>query len=156
MIRRNLLLDTSVLIGWLSEPDRLKPETAALIADPATAINGSVVNLWEMQITSRLGKPDLTMPLGAIHDWIVNQEGWALLPVRWPHIRRLNVLDCPYKDPFDRLLIAQALGEQVRCTRSTCSVDGLCAVARLGAVAASSITGPTDQRRSRGSRWQMT
>ena len=82
-----------------------------MIADPATAINGSVVNLWEMQITSRLGKPDLTMPLGAIHDWIVNQEGWALLPVCWPHIRRLAVLACPYKDPFDRLLIAQALGK---------------------------------------------
>ncbi len=119
MSGRNLLLDTSVLIWWLSEPDRLKPETAALIADPANAISCSVVNLWEIQIKSRLGKLDLTMPLGTIHDWIVDQEGWALLPVRWPHIRRLDVLPSPHKDPFDRLLIAQALEEQL----SLVSVD---------------------------------
>lgn len=119
MSSRGLLLDTSVLIWWLSEPERLSPKTAALIADPGHAISCSVVNLWEIQIKSRLGKLDLVMPLAEIHDWIVDQEGWALLPVRWPHIRRLDALPSPHKDPFDRLLIAQALEEQL----SLVSVD---------------------------------
>ena len=119
MSASRLLLDTSVLIWWLSEPDRLKPDTTALIADPGNTISCSVVNLWEIQIKSRLGKLDLAMPLSAIHDWIVDQEGWALLPVHWAHIRRLDALPSPHKDPFDRLLIAQALEEQL----SLVSVD---------------------------------
>ncbi len=113
MSTERLLLDTSVLIWWLSEPDRLRPETAGLIAEPSNVITCSVVNLWEIQIKSRLGKLDLVRPLEAVHDWIVEQEGWALLPVRWPHIRRLDALPSLHKDPFDRLLIAQALEEQL-------------------------------------------
>lgn len=41
------------------------------------------------------------------------QEGWLLLPVQWPHIRRLDQLPVPHKDPFDRLLIAQAIEENL-------------------------------------------
>ena len=67
MSSQGLLLDTSVLIWWLSEPERLSPQTAALIADPGYAISCSVVNLWEIQIKSRLGKLDLVMPLAEIH-----------------------------------------------------------------------------------------
>lgn len=113
------MLDTSILIWWLSEPERLRPATADLIADPDNAISCSVVNLWEIQIKTQLGKLDLAMPLAAIHDWMVDQEGWALLPVRWPHIDRLDRLPLLHKDPFDRLLIAQAMEEQL----SLVSVD---------------------------------
>ncbi len=68
------MLDTSILIWWLSEPERLGSATADLIADPGNAISCSVVNLWEIQIKTQLGKLDLAMPLAAIHDWIVDQE----------------------------------------------------------------------------------
>jgi PIN domain nuclease of toxin-antitoxin system len=54
-----LLLDTSVLIWWLAEPNRLGPTASAAIAEPANQIYCSVVNLWEIQIKVKLGKLDL-------------------------------------------------------------------------------------------------
>jgi len=107
------LLDTSVLIWWLAEPSRLSATASHCIADPGNQICCSVVNLWEIQIKVKLGKLDLELPLPEIHRWIVDQEGWLLLPVHWPHIRRLDQLPVPHKDPFDRLLIAQAVEENL-------------------------------------------
>ena len=104
-------LDTSVLIWWLAEPARLSSAATSCIADPENQICCSVVNLWEIQIKVKLGKLDLDLPLAEIHRWVVEQEGWLLLPVQWPHIRRLDQLPVPHKDPFDRLLIAQAVEE---------------------------------------------
>jgi PIN domain nuclease of toxin-antitoxin system len=104
-------LDTSVLIWWLAEPARLSSAATSCIADPENQISCSVVNLWEIQIKVKLGKLDLDLPLAEIHRWVVEQEGWLLLPVQWPHIRRLDQLPVPHKDPFDRLLIAQAVEE---------------------------------------------
>lgn len=57
------LLDTSVLIWWLAEPSRLSSAATSCIADPGNQICCSVVNLW------------------GIHRWVVEQEGWLLLPV---------------------------------------------------------------------------
>ena len=110
------LLDTSVLIWWLAEPSRLSATATSCIADPDRQICCSVVNLWEIQIKAKLGKLDLNLPLPEIHRWIVEQEGWLLLPVQWPHIRRLRRMDqlpAAHKDPFDRLLIAQAVEENL-------------------------------------------
>jgi len=107
------LLDTSVLIWWLAEPARLSSAATGCIADPANQICCSVVNLLEIQIKVKLGKLDLDLPLAEIHLWIVDQEGWLLLPVQWPHIRRLDQLPVPHKDPFDRLLIAQAVEDNL-------------------------------------------
>jgi PIN domain nuclease of toxin-antitoxin system len=107
------LLDTSILIWWLAEPERLNPTISATIANPDLQICCSVVNLWEIQIKSHLGKLDMSLPLPQIHAWIVEHEGWELLPVRWPHVRQLDGLPWVHKDPFDRLLIAQALEERL-------------------------------------------
>jgi PIN domain nuclease of toxin-antitoxin system len=107
------LLDTSVLIWWLAEPSRLSSAATSCIADPEHRIFCSVVNLWEIQIKVKLGKLDLDLPLPEIHRWVVDQEGWLLLPVQWPHIRCLDQLPVPHKDPFDRLLIAQAVEENL-------------------------------------------
>jgi len=107
------LLDTSVLIWWLAEPSRLSAKATGCIADPDNQICCSVVNLWEIQIKVKLGKLDLELPLPEIHRWVVEQEGWLLLPVQWPHIRRLDQLPAAHKDPFDRLLIAQAVEENL-------------------------------------------
>jgi len=118
---KGFLLDTSVLIWWLAEPSRLSSAATSCIANPENQICCSVVNLWEIQIKVKLGKLDLDLPLTEIHRWVVEQEGWSLLPVEWPHIRRLNQLPAAHKDPFDRLLIAQAVEE----TLTLVSVDPL-------------------------------
>ena len=113
MSGKGFLLDTSVLIWWLAEPARLSTTATSCIADPANQISCSVVNLWEIQIKVKLGKLDLDLPLAEIHHWIVDQESWLLLPVQWPHIRRLDQLPVPHKDPFDRILVAQATVEGI-------------------------------------------
>jgi PIN domain nuclease of toxin-antitoxin system len=106
-----LLLDTNVLIWWLAELTRLSSAATSCIADPENQICCSVVNLWEIQIKLKLAKLDLDLSLTEIHRWVVQQEGWSLLPVQWPHIRRLDELPVARKDPFDRLLTAQAAEE---------------------------------------------
>ena len=102
-----------MLIWWLAEPSRLSSTATRCIADPENQICCSVVNLWEIQIKVKLGKLDLELPLPDIHLWVVEQEGWLLLPVQWPHIRRLDQLPVAHKDPFDRLLIAQAVEDNL-------------------------------------------
>jgi PIN domain nuclease of toxin-antitoxin system len=72
-----------------------------------------VVNLWEIQIKASLGKLDLRLPLADVHAWIMEREQWKLLPVRWEHIQVLDDLPSPHRDPFDRLLVAQAIAERL-------------------------------------------
>jgi PIN domain nuclease of toxin-antitoxin system len=107
---RRFLLDTSILIWWLAEPDRLNPTISATIANPAHQICCSVVNLWEIQIKSHLGKLDMSLPLPQIHAWIVEHEGWELLPVHWPHVRQLERLTLVSADQLIRRYPVPFLG----------------------------------------------
>jgi PIN domain nuclease of toxin-antitoxin system len=84
------LLDTRVLIWWLAEPSRLSSTATRCIAAPVNQICCSVVNFREIQIQVKLGKLDLDLLLLEIRRWVVDQQGWLLLPVQWPHILRLD------------------------------------------------------------------
>ena len=83
----------------------------AILRDPASILLFSVVGVWEMQIKIQLGKLRVTRPLA---DSIENEQttnGMALLPISLEHIYALDRLPAHHRDPFDRLLIAQALHE---------------------------------------------
>ena len=102
-----LLLDTHAFIAWDSDPDRLSPAALAALGDPAHEVWLSVISVWEMVIKSQLGKLTLRLPLGAI----VRQQqanGLRILPVTLEHALAVEVLPPIHRDPFDRLLIAQA------------------------------------------------
>jgi len=106
-----LLLDTHTFLWWDSAPDRLSATILALCRDPSVLLFLSLVSLWEIQIKSSLGKLPLALPLVKIVRDQQTQHGLQILPITPDHIYALDRLPLHHKDPFDRLLIAQALTE---------------------------------------------
>lgn len=103
-----LLLDTHTLLWWATDRARLSPAALAVCEDASNVLLLSVVSVWEMQIKAQLGKLTLTIPLATLIDREVNTNGMTLLPVELEHVLALDTLPAYHKDPFDRLLIAQA------------------------------------------------
>jgi len=106
------LLDTHTFIWWDSDPARLSPAAQAVIQDPANSITPSVVSVWEILIKSDLGKLTLARPLREI---LGRQQanGILILAVSLEHVLQLESLPRPHKDPFDRLMAAQAAVEEM-------------------------------------------
>lgn len=103
-----VLLDTSALIWWLSDSPRLQTEARAMISDPGNEILVSVVSLWEIAIKVRIGK--LQAQIEEIENQ-VEREGFRRLAIQLAHLRTLMSLPQHDRDPFDHLLIAQAIDE---------------------------------------------
>jgi PIN domain nuclease of toxin-antitoxin system len=108
-----LLLDTHILIGWVDEPKKLPVHLYTTLEDGANSLFISVASAWEMQIKYQLGKLKFQQPLPQL---IANQQqrnGARILSVTLTHVFELGNLPLHHKDPFDRLLIAQALAENL-------------------------------------------
>jgi PIN domain nuclease of toxin-antitoxin system len=113
-----LLLDTNAFI-WLNDaPDRIPQPTMAMIADSDNELIFSLVSLWEMQIKIQLGKLRLQAPLPEILQMQQSENDLQILPIRIEHIWALENLPHHYRDPFDRLLIAQAQFEDIAVVTS--------------------------------------
>ena len=105
------LLDTRTFIWWDSEPAKLSPVALLVCQDWAHTLLLSVASVWEMQIKIGLGKLTLRLPLAAIIDSQRRINHLEILPVELDHVLALENLPAHHKDPFDRLLIAQANAE---------------------------------------------
>ena len=103
-----LLLDTHALLWWLSDDPQLGRHARHLIADPAHDILVSVVSLWEIQVKMRVGKLAANM-VDILQE--VEAQAFALLAISPAHLVQLGALPTHHKDPFDHLLIAQAIVE---------------------------------------------
>jgi len=105
-----LLLDTHTFIWWDSDPGRLSGLALSALRDPANAVWLSVGSVWEMVIKAQLGKLALRLPLA---DIVAQQQanGLQILPIALAHVLAIEGLPPVHKDPFDRLLIAQAIVE---------------------------------------------
>jgi PIN domain nuclease of toxin-antitoxin system len=106
-----VLLDTQAFIWWDVEPARLGPQATAVCFDPSNQIVVSVATVWEMQIKVMLGKLTLRKPLRHLFTDQAQQNGMEVLQVNLEHVLRLDSVPPIHKDPFDRLLVAQALVE---------------------------------------------
>lgn len=106
-----LLLDTHTLLWWHEQNPRLSHSALTAISDPANTVFFSVVNLWEAQIKHAIRKMDLPDALPEIVRQQHNINGFGLLGVHASHVYQLDELGHHHRDPFDRLLIAQALHE---------------------------------------------
>ena len=104
-----LLLDTHVLLWWLAESPELKPAMRAAIANPANLVYVSAVSVWEIEIKRALRK------LQAPKNWsdALTEEAFRRLPVTWEHALHVSSLPPIHRDPFDRMLVAQALVEKL-------------------------------------------
>lgn len=98
-----LLLDTHVLLWWLNG-DYLDPAAGARIADADERVLVSSVSLWEIAIKRAIGKLDVE---GSIVGLLAD-EGFEPLTISWAHAERAGALPRHHRDPFDRMLIAQA------------------------------------------------
>ena len=103
-----LLLDTHALLWSLDGDKRLGPTARSLIADRANDVLVSVGSLWEVAIKVQAGK--LNINIATIADR-VGQNGATLLGVTVAHLATLTTLPRRHRDPFDHLLIAQAITE---------------------------------------------
>jgi len=104
-----LLLDTHICLWALSDPGRLRPEVVDAIADPENEVRVSAVSAWEIAIKQSLGKLDLPAPA---EDWLpaaLAKTGLEWIPVSFVDALRVRSLPWHHRDPFDRLLIAQAM-----------------------------------------------
>ena len=102
-----LLLDSHILLWWDSDLSKLSITQRAVIEDPANQVYVSPVSAWELGIKSTVGKLKLQ---GSVRD-LVRRWGFAELPITMAHGERAAELPLLHKDPFDRMLIAQAMTE---------------------------------------------
>lgn len=106
----NLLLDTHLLLWAASEPKRLSAKARALLLDPANHLVFSSASLWEISIKNGLERPDFSVDPRRLWRMLL-ANGYRELPVTSEHTVAVNGLPPLHKDPFDRILIAQAIVE---------------------------------------------
>ena len=99
-----LLLDTQLMLWWLADSPKLSRQARALIADPANTVFVSAATMWEIRIKEKLGKLDVPADLIAI----VRSEEFEWIPVSAEHADATMDLPLLHRDPFDRMLVAQA------------------------------------------------
>jgi PIN domain nuclease of toxin-antitoxin system len=118
-----LLLDTHALLWWLSDnPQLTKPATRA-IANTRNTVIVSAASAWEIATRVRLGKLPTAVDLVADFVAQMEREGFQLLAVSVEHAIRGGMLPGPHKDPFDRMLIAQAQAEHLPIVSNETAFD---------------------------------
>lgn len=106
-----LLLDTHIFIWWANEPERLSQAVLSALKDESNTLLLSVASAWEMQVKLQLSKLKLNLQLQELIQSQQEANGLQLLTIELKHILALSILPSHHKDPFDRLLIAQAIVE---------------------------------------------
>lgn len=119
-----LLLDTHALLWWSEDNPRLGAAARDAIRDGANEVYVSAVSAFEIGQKYRMGKlPDVAV-LAEHFPAEVERHGFAPLPIELSHARRAGTMDIPHKDPFDRLLIAQAREEGMTLVSNETVFDG--------------------------------
>lgn len=108
------LLDTHAFVWAVSDPGRLGERSRALITEPTNQLFVSAATAWELATKVRLGKFVEAEPLVAQYDELVDRLGAAHLPISHRHSLRSGGLNWNHRDPFDRMLAAQAMLEHLR------------------------------------------
>ena len=105
-----ILLDTHILLWVISTPERLREPDRATILDPANDILFSAVNIWEIAIKAARRRPDFQARPEVVADE-ARDIGFIELPIYSSVAARVADLPLLHRDPFDRLLVAQAIAE---------------------------------------------
>jgi PIN domain nuclease of toxin-antitoxin system len=107
-----LLLDTHILLWASGQPERLPAKARKLLSNPRNELLFSAASLWEIAIKRNLGRPDFNTDPRHLRRGLLD-NGYIELPVTSEHAVSLDALLPLHKDPFDRLLLAQAISEGV-------------------------------------------
>jgi PIN domain nuclease of toxin-antitoxin system len=115
-----VLLDTHVLLWFVSDLDKIQAGARELIEDGANDVFVSVVSAWEIAIKQSLGKLDLPEPAEAWVPRVLKASGLEVLDIDLRSALRTRALPYHHRDPFDRLLVAQSLEHGLAfCSRDT-------------------------------------
>lgn len=109
----NLLLDTPIALWAITDSPKLSVKAKDLIASPKTTVWVSAANIWEIAIKHALGRGDMPVS-GQDALRYFQASGYRFLPVEAEHAVAIEELPGHHQDPFDRILIAQALVEPMR------------------------------------------
>ncbi len=107
-----LLLDTHILLQAAGQPKQLSAEARKLLNDPRNELLFSAASLWEIAIKSTLGREDFHVEPRLLRRSLLD-NGYTELPITGQHAVSIDALPPLHKDPFDRLLLAQALSEGI-------------------------------------------
>lgn len=107
-----LLLDTHLLLWAAGEPDRLSAEACSLIENPENELLFSAASLWEVAIKRGLGRNDFKADARLLRRGLLD-NGYSELPIVSDHVVAIESLPTLHKDPFDRVLVAQATVEGI-------------------------------------------
>ncbi|MDZ7754024.1 MAG: type II toxin-antitoxin system VapC family toxin [Gammaproteobacteria bacterium] len=106
----NLLLDTHLLLWAAGDPERLSAEARRLIEEPLNTLHFSAASIWEIAIKSGLGREDFRVQPRVLRRGLL-ENGYVELAVNSAHAVAIDHLPPIHRDPFDRLLLAQAEAE---------------------------------------------
>lgn len=109
----NLLLDTHVALWAITDSPKLPKKARELIASPKSTVWVSAANLWEIAIKHSLGRGDMPVSSRDAMRYF-KESGYRTLPVEAEHAIAAEELPNHHQDPFDRILVAQALVEPMR------------------------------------------
>lgn len=107
-----LLLDTQILLWAVSEPERLSAGARRLLTNPDNDLLFSPASLWEIAIKNTLGRDDFHVEPRILRRALLD-NGYSELPINSEHAVNIDTLPRLHKDPFDRLLVAQAITEGI-------------------------------------------
>jgi len=107
------LLDTHTLLWWLDGDERLSPRACAFIGEADNRILVSAASAWEIATKVRLGKLPGAVEVAARFPDCLLEQGFTPLGITVAHALRAGSLPGPHRDPFDRMLIAQAQAELI-------------------------------------------
>ena len=106
------LLDTHTLLWFFEGNDLLPEQLKAFIRNPANACYVSIASLWAITIKISLGKLEVNVPMMEFFSFLERNQFW-ILAIELEHLLQLQQLPVYQKDPFDRLIIAQAMAENL-------------------------------------------
>jgi len=118
----NLLLDTHVVLWWLGDMPDLSAGARAAIAERSNVVHVSAVTAWEIVVKRALGKLDIPE---AWEDALA-REPFVRVPVTWSHALQVGRLADVHRDPFDRLLVAQAMVEGLTLVTRDAALSRYC------------------------------
>jgi PIN domain nuclease of toxin-antitoxin system len=107
-----LLLDTHLLLWAAGQPDKLPHELQEVLEDPENEVVFSVASLWEIAIKSCLGRADFQVDARLLRRGLL-ENGYRELAIKGEHAVAIGGLPPIHKDPFDRILVAQAMVEGI-------------------------------------------
>jgi PIN domain nuclease of toxin-antitoxin system len=112
-VNRKVLLDTHTFIWWVEDSPKLSSKAKEIIANMQNDCFVSLVSSWEMAIKTSIGKLKLTIPVREYVPQHLAANGFKQLDISFRHVTAVESLPWRHRDPFDRLLVAQALEEKM-------------------------------------------